>query len=188
MEKTFDEKSLIQQAKKGDKQAFLEIYNQFFDKVFRFIYFKLGSQAEAEDIAQETFLKAMDAIKNFEGKSTLQTWLIQIAKFTLMDYFRREYRYPTTEIQDYLVSTPFDYKPKEEIVERAGQIVGRERTLKDILEKLPEKYRATLECRFLKNLSLKETAEALKTNVTNVKVWQHRGLKKASQISDGFAY
>ena len=188
MEKQFDEKSLVQQAKKGDKEAFMAIYNHFYEKVFRFIYYKLGSQSEAEDIAQETFLKAMDAIKNFQGKSSLQTWLMQIAKFTLMDFFRQKYRYPTTEIQDYLVSTPFEYKTDEEIGERADEIVGREKILERILDDLPEKYRMTLEYRFLKNFSLKETAEALNTNLTNVKVWQHRALKKAATLSEGLSY
>lgn len=178
------ERTLIDRARKGDKDAFLLLYEQYFDRVFKFIFYKVSHQEEAEDIAQETFLKALKGIENFRGESKFVSWLFQIAKFTIMDYFRQKYRYPTVELQDYLAHDEASFiledNPENPFPEK---VLEKEQLLKSILQKLPANYRTVIECRFLQNLSLKETADTMKTTVGNVKILQYRALQKASQLA-----
>lgn len=181
------ERTLIDRARKGDKDAFLVLYEQYFDRVFKFIFYKVSHQEEAQDIAQETFLKALKGIENFRGESKFVSWLFQIAKFTIMDYFRQKYRYPTVELQDYLAHDEAAFiledNPHEEQNSFSGKVLEKEQLLESILQKLPENYRTVIECRFLQNLTLKETADTMKTTVGNVKILQYRALQKASQLA-----
>lgn len=177
-----DDKAFIELARNGDKEAFLRLYDLYFDKIFKFVYYKVGHQEEAEDITQDTFLKAIEGIKNFEGRSKFLSWLMQIAKFTIMDYFRHKYRYKTQELEDYLASFEdnFDFDDDSEAVNEKL----KEDKIKSLLTNLPENYRMVLECRFLENLSLKETAERMHTTLNNVKILQYRALAKASQFTE----
>lgn len=179
-----EEKELVEKARIGDKDAFMELYNRYFHSVFTFVYFKVGNQQIAEDITQDTFLKAMKSIRNFEGKSKFRSWLTQIAKFTVMDYYRKKYRYTTVELEDYLASTPFSADLDGEEAEREAISMEKENMARTVLEKLPENYRKVLEYRFLESLSLKETAVRLETTPGNVKVLQFRALKKLQDMCD----
>ncbi len=178
-----EEKHLVEMAKNGDNDAFMSLYKIHFEPVYRFIYYKVGNEMEAEDIAQETFLKAYKAIHGFKGDAKFKSWLIQIAKYTIADYFRHKYKHPTIAIEDYLASDPFPYpeddEEKEEILKNQTQ---KELYLQNILSKLPEKYRNVIQCRFLENLNLEETAQKLSLTVSNVKILQYRGLKKLQQL------
>ncbi|MBI2463353.1 RNA polymerase sigma factor [Candidatus Peregrinibacteria bacterium] len=175
-----DDKAFIERARNGDTEAFLRLYDLYFDRIFKFVYYKVGHHEEAEDITQDTFLKAIEGIKNFEGRSKFLSWLMQIAKFTIMDYFRHKYKYPTVELEDYLASFEdnFDFDDDSEAADQKF----KENKLRALLSKLPENYRQVLECRFLENLTLKETAERMQTNLNNVKILQYRALAKASQL------
>lgn len=71
----------------GDKVTELEdIYNWYFKDVYLFVYSLLKNQHVAEDITSETFLKAMNSLDSFEGKSDVKVWLFQIAKNTYYSY------------------------------------------------------------------------------------------------------
>lgn len=177
-----DESKFIDRARAGDKDAFLALYDVYFTKIFKFVYYKVGHQEEAEDITQETFLKALQGIHNFHGDSKFLSWLMQIAKFTIMDYFREKYKYPKVELQEYMVchtdDLDFDSEDEDDASDRHTSQIHA------ILDTLPENYRKVLQCRFLENMNLQETAEAMKTTVGNVKILQFRALKKAAQMSD----
>lgn len=79
----------IKRAKSGDKHAFGQIYSQYFKKILKFSYFSLGDYQTAQDITQNTFLKAWMAIKRFSLKSSFfQAYLYRIAKNLIIDYYR----------------------------------------------------------------------------------------------------
>ena len=84
-------KILIQKAKNGDNEAFGRLYELYFVPIFRYIYFRVKSKAEAEDLTQEVFLKAYSAIKNFEDKNKSPvSYFFTIARNTVIDYWRKK--------------------------------------------------------------------------------------------------
>ena len=75
------ELSLIQACQNGDSEAFGQLYDKYFKKIYRFIYYKINQKELTEDLVADTFTKALDGIKKFKnGKGTFSSWLYQIAR------------------------------------------------------------------------------------------------------------
>ena len=84
------EEQVIQRAINGDREAFTYIYDLHFDKIYRYIYVKVHSQAEAEDLTQDVFIKAYEAIKSYEWRDLPFTaWLFRIAHNRVIDHIRK---------------------------------------------------------------------------------------------------
>jgi len=83
------EKELIFKVQKGDVRAFSDLVNLHKNMVYSLIYRMVKPSEDAEEVAQDTFLKAFKAIKQFEGKSKFSTWLYKIAYFTALNHLRK---------------------------------------------------------------------------------------------------
>ncbi len=84
-------KDLVQRAQTGDSAAFSALYEHYLTPIFRFIFFRVRTKEDAEDITQHVFLKAWKALPEFgrEGKS-FSAWLYRIARNTTIDYWRKK--------------------------------------------------------------------------------------------------
>lgn len=167
---------LILKAKQGNAEALSDLYRKYVDSVYKFVYYRVGKKEEAEDLTHETFIKMMKSLKRFAFDSQFKTWLLGIAKHTILDYFRKYYKNRTLPLEDFLnvdlgtIEEPeVNTKPKEKKVA-------------SILRRLPKNYRDVLELRFLRGYSLRETAAALNKTISNIKVLQYRALHKAQQF------
>lgn len=171
---------LVREVQGGNVAAFTELYNKYSNKIYGFCYRNIGNQQEAEDLAQDVFVETYRAIFGFEFRSLFRTWLYQVARYHIMDYWRKMYKSKTLALEDFLY---LDLESKPAEVEE-GDVAKKELMVAQILDLLPDHYRKVLELRFLKNYSLKDTAVELNTTVGNVKVMQYRALKKAVAVSD----
>lgn len=81
--------AVIERARAGDEEAFVAIYEHFSPQIHRYVYRLLGSQEMADDVTQETFLKAFQSIVNIAGDSNLGAWLYRIASNACFDILRR---------------------------------------------------------------------------------------------------
>ena len=176
---TAEEIELILGAQHGEQHAISELYRLYVDNVYKFIYYRTGNQEEAEDLTTETFIKMMKSIPKFSFQSKFKTWLLGIAKHTILDYFRKHYKTKTLNIEDFLNSNLGDVN--EEIEDPAKH----DAEIQKILKSLPENYRSVLELRFLKGYTIKETAAELDKTVSNVKVLQYRAIQKAQKLHAG---
>ena len=137
-------------------------YDAYGTDVLRLCCFYLGSRADAEDAAQETFLKAWKHMERFQGRNhcTPKTWLMKIACNTCQDHLRRAFRkheVPRGDISAFDQAAPED----------------RELIL-DVMN-LPEKYRAAVLLFYLQSMTVRETAQALRVSPATVS----RRLEKA---------
>lgn len=86
-----DQKKLVEEAKKGNKEAFGEIYRLFLSRIYRFIYYLVYDEPLAEDLTQETFIKAWKALPGFSSKKgTIQAYLFAIARNLVIDNQRKK--------------------------------------------------------------------------------------------------
>ena len=90
LQKNDDADNLLIAYRNGDVASFDRIIEQFGQQVYNFIYKLVGTPEAAEDIFQDTFLRVLKNIENYQPKAKLQTWLIQIAKNLCYDYFKKE--------------------------------------------------------------------------------------------------
>ncbi|MCL4366424.1 RNA polymerase sigma factor [Patescibacteria group bacterium] len=166
---------LLHKACKGDKDAFGQIYKIYFSKIYRYCRINLGSETEAQDIAQETFFKAWRSISNFsiyEGGS-IQAFLFRIARNTIIDLSRKKREFPLDAALEIESNDDFeaevDKKRDIEIVQQA-------------LLKLQEEDRQIVILRFFEEMPNAEIAQVMKVNEGAIRVRLHRILKKLKEI------
>ena len=173
-----NEDELIRKIQDGDQESFRPLYHHYITPLYRFIWSKVNHKEEAEDLTSQTFLKAYQAIDNFRFEAKFQSWLFTIARYTINDYWRVKYAQGVEiSFEDYLAQ---ELPKVDEEIETTG---SSEKVIQKILKLLPKNYRDILHYRFLKNYSIKETAEVLELSPENVKVLQHRALKKAAELN-----
>jgi RNA polymerase sigma-70 factor, ECF subfamily len=168
----------IKQVLKGDQNAFAEIVEIYKDKVYQICFRMLGNRHEAEDIAQEAFLRAYVNISSFNQERKFSTWLYRIATNLCIDRIRKKK-------PDYYLDTEI---PGTDGLDMYSQIAASGKTpeaevegmeLQEAVQKeisaLPEKYRSVIILKYLEDLSLNEISEILDMPLGTVKTRIHRG-------------
>ncbi|HEY5002840.1 MAG TPA: sigma-70 family RNA polymerase sigma factor [Ktedonobacteraceae bacterium] len=159
-------------------QEFQSFYQENLTLIYRYIYSKVGNREEAEDMTSQIFMKAVRDVDAERGPHSMQKWLFQVARTTIADYWRAYYRASISSLEE-LLDAGWEGPFNEEVAipsEAPNERVQR------ILEALPPQYREVLTCRFLLNLTIKETASQLGLTEANVKVLQFRALKRAADL------
>lgn len=149
-------------------------------EILRIAYLYVGDIQAAEDIFQEVFLKAYQGFADFQGKSSVKTWLIRIAINSCKDYLKSAWKRRVTSIDEATAQSlcgPDAYEWAERKAD-AGKV--REAVLS-----LPERYREVIVCFFYQELSLEETAQALHIPVGTVKSRLSRAKEKLKVLLKG---
>jgi len=96
-----DEENLARRAQQRDPEAFSQLYDSNFDKIYRYLALRVGNQAEAEDLTQQVFLKAWESIGSYKWQGTpFSSWLFRIAHNQLVDHIRKRSKYRETPIEE----------------------------------------------------------------------------------------
>jgi RNA polymerase sigma-70 factor (ECF subfamily) len=160
------------------EQEFQAFYEKYLLFVYRYIYSKIGCREEAEDLTSQVFMKALKNIDYQRDQHSLQKWLVQVMKTTIADHWRMHYQLSPHSLEQLLDAGwegPAEQAPTPTRLDPSQHV-------QHILRALPEHQREVLTCRFLLNLSIKETAQRLGLSESNVKVIQFRALKQAANI------
>ena len=171
-------KQRVREVLKGDQNAFGEIVEIYKDKVFQLCFRMLGNRHEAEDMAQEAFVRAYVNIHTFNIKLKFSTWLYRIATNLCIDRIRKKKPdyYLDAEVAGtdglnmYSQIAADIENPSDEV----ESLEIHDTIQKEIL-KLPEKYRSVIVLKYIDELSLKEISEILDMPVGTVKTRIHRG-------------
>lgn len=164
---------LVDQAKKGNAEAFSELVNRHERKIFRLTQHITGNREDGEDALQEAFLKAFSRLTQFQGDSQFYTWLVRIAVNESLMRLRKRKAAPAFSL-DEPVETEEDFMPREiaDWGDSPEQKFARQE-LREILDRavgsLPPIFRSVFVLRDLEQLSTEETAEALNLSVPAVK-------------------
>ena len=147
----------------GRTEAFAEIVERYKTAVFNLCARMLGDPDEAEDAAQEVFLRAYNQLASYQSGRRFSTWLLSIASHYCIDILRR--RRPTTDIDNIAFLIKSD-QPEPEDVALTGET---RREVRAILQKLPEKYRTVTILRYFYDMSYEEIADNTGLTVGTVK-------------------
>ncbi|PFA68693.1 RNA polymerase sigma factor SigW [Bacillus sp. AFS015802] len=168
----------IKQVLKGDQNAFAELVELYKDKVFQICYRMLGNRHEAEDIAQEAFIRAYVNIETFNQKRKFSTWLFRIATNLCIDRIRKkkpdyflDAEVAGTEGLTMYSQVAADVQLPEDEVEN----MELQETIHKEISKLPEKYRSVIVLKYIEELPLQEISEILDLPLGTVKTRVHRG-------------
>lgn len=180
-----DEKVLADQAR-TDPQAFAQLYDRYFERIYRYCYRRVGDEAAAADITATTFEKALRHIQRYRWKGVgFGAWLYRIARNETVAYFRRRrfltpWRWLEGNGRD-SISWELDASPLPETIVQSRE---RQDWLLQALYRLAERDREILLLRFFEELSSEEVAQVLACSTDNVYVRLHRALARLRKLLD----
>ncbi len=153
---------------------FEEIYKEYFQRIYTFLYRMCANSSIAEELTQETFYQVFLSLHRFDGESEIYTWLVAIAKHVYTKYLRKNkkalQKMTFESVMETLVS--YDEQPDEKIEKEFV-----ERTLRRLVKELPEKYQDVVMLRTYAEMSFAQIAATLKISENSAKVIYCRAKK-----------
>jgi len=168
-------KTLIEQSKKGDRKAQFALYNQYVDAMFQISLRMLNNQVDAEDILQESFVKAFKNLKQFRYESSFGAWLKKIVINNCINQLnKRKLNWVNIEnmqieVTDEPVETKLNQLPKIE-------------QIKEKIKQLPDGFRVVLSLYLLEGYDHKEISQILNISESTSKTQYHRAKNKLKQL------
>lgn len=167
-----------------------EFYNRYLDRVYNFVYHRVGgSEEDAEDVTQETFVSAFRSIHHFRGEAAPFTWLCGIAKNKVRDFIRRQHRakdiphdqfvdLEDTEALEAAMSSRWQCSLEDTVVEQDEA----RRRVRQLFKLLSDDEREVLWLRYVEELPVKEIAQVLGRTAKGVEGLLTRARKKAALL------
>jgi RNA polymerase sigma-70 factor (ECF subfamily) len=172
-----DPQYLAQCAAQRDQGAFAQLYDEHLSTVYRYVFYKVGDPALAEDLTAEVFSKAWEAIDKFQWRNLpFQHWLLRIARNVVVDHWRLRRR-ATSPIEDLREAASDEMGPDERVA-LDFEVVK----LRTGLAQLPDEQRDVLILRFIEGYSHADAATVLGKSVVAVRQIQVRALRALNKI------
>ena len=169
--------ALVRQAQQGDAEAFGQLYDRYVDLVHRYVYYRVGSQALAEDLTSETFLRALRRISSYTWQGVdIGAWFVTIARNLVADHYKSGRYRLEVQVQEVRDDRALD-GPEDEVLESLDH-----RVLLEAVTKLGAEQQECIVLRFLQGLSVSETAVVMGKNEGAVKALQYRAVRSLSRL------
>lgn len=159
-----------------------DLYRQYARPLYFYLLKLSGSRQLAEDLTQETFVRATISLHTYEGEEA-RSWLFKVARNAYLDEWRKQQRWKTVPLLSFLGSTkdmlsPYGL-PEEDLLKKEGA-----EEIADLLEFLPENYRSILYLREFEEFSYREIMDTLQLTEEQVKVTLYRARKRLRQLAE----
>ncbi|MEV7397596.1 sigma-70 family RNA polymerase sigma factor [Aeromicrobium sp. NPDC092404] len=170
-------RALVDLAKEGDAEAFGQLYDHYVSGVFRFVYYRVGSQQLAEDLTSETFVRGLRAIQrfNWQGKD-FGAWLTTIARNLVADHFKSSRARLEIVAETIPESKVTVASPEQEVL----ALISNE-MLFEAVNSLPNEQRDCILMRFIQGMSIAQTAAALGRSEGAIKQLQLRAVRSLAK-------
>jgi RNA polymerase sigma-70 factor (ECF subfamily) len=169
---------IVKMAKRGKREGMEKIYEIFAEPIFRYIFLRVGSREEAEDLTSKVFLKVFRRIKTYrESEVPFSAWIFRIAHNELVDYFRM--KKPLFQSLDEVYDEPVSsyYEPEVKLLEEELQ-----RRIVQALMQLTPEQREVVVLRYLEGFSIKEIGEVVGKGESAVRSMLSRALRRLNRI------
>jgi RNA polymerase sigma-70 factor (ECF subfamily) len=167
---------VIRRAKKGDAQAITMLYQTYADAIYRYIYYRVPNDTDAEDLTAEVFLRMVEGLPGYQlTGAPFESWLYRIAAARIADFYRRAHRQPQGELSDNL--SDHLPQPEEQLQERQER-----EHLRQVLRRFTTEEQTILLLRFVERKSHREVATIMGKTVSAVKSAQHRALVQLAAL------
>jgi RNA polymerase sigma-70 factor (ECF subfamily) len=174
-----DERVLVERAQQNDQEAFAELYEKYFDKIYRYIVFKIGDKFEAEDMTQHVFLKALRSIRSFKWREVpFSAWLYRIAHNQIVDHLRQHTRRPISQLEESVTSCIESEANPQQLIETR---LDMEELVTAAKKLTPAQYEV-IALRFSSDLPIAEVARLMGKSQGAVKALQHSAILALRRI------
>ncbi|MCX7670432.1 MAG: sigma-70 family RNA polymerase sigma factor [Anaerolineae bacterium] len=170
--------ALLERAQRADPQALGQIYDRFVERIYAYIYHRVGQAELAEDLTGQVFMRMLEAIRSGQGwKTSFSGWLYRIAHNLVIDFYRRRSRASFVDIDE----APPLAVTEEEPFRKVQATLDRE-DLRAALNQLTEEQAQVITLRFLEDLSIAEVAAIMGKNEGAIKALQYRAILALRRI------
>ena len=158
------DKQLVKRLLKGDERAFEDFYQEYFDKLYRFVLARVDHQHHlTEDLVQSSLCKAIDKLSSFRGEASLLTWLCTFCRYEISAHFKRSERKetfiddrPELRAQIESLSVALQQQPENQFLRKELNAI-----VHATLDHLPEHYANVVELKYIRGCSVKDIATAM---------------------------
>ncbi len=162
--------------RKENEVQLVSLYDEYYDKIAHYAYARIGDKTEAEDIASEVFLKALESLQEYEERGVpMQAWLFKIAHNLVVDHFRKVTKYKTVPIETVEIKTKDDPESITEMnveLQRVAKVMGQ----------LTGDQAEVVRLRFFGGLTAREVGDKLDKSEGAVREMQRAALEKLRQL------
>jgi len=171
-----DEQSLVQRAQQHDEEAFAQLYEEYFDKIYRYVALKIGNRVEAEDMTQQVFINALHSISSYKWRGyPFSAWLFRIAHNQVVDHLRKKTRQSTLPLNETYMAS--DDNPQKLIENK----MSTEQLVMATKELTPAQQEVVA-LRFAGELSIAQVAGIMGKSEGAVKSLQHSAIVALRKI------
>jgi RNA polymerase sigma-70 factor (ECF subfamily) len=164
------------EARRANEARLASLYEEYYDKIARYAYVHIGNRTEAEDIAGDVFLKALESLGSYQERGIpMQAWLFRIAHNLVVDHLRKTTKRRTVPIETVQIATDVDP------VTTAEKNIEVERVTK-AMEQLTKEQREVLGLRFFGGLTSKEAGSILNKRDGTVREMQRAAMEKLRKL------
>lgn len=168
---------LVERAKRFENEAFAELYEQFYEKIYRFLLFKTGNVHEAEDLTEQTFLQVIEKITTVRKNNSFPAWLIRIANNNFLNSLKDKNRIKLQEIEEEKQVVVTKNDPKDII---DTKMLNQD--LYQAIQQLTEDQQKVIILKFISGMTNKEIGKILGKREGSVKSLQTRALVSLSKL------
>ena len=165
--------SLVSQTQRGETEAFSELVRRYQNSVFNVCYRMLAERRDAEDLTQETFIRAHQRLGSFDKERAFGPWIRRVADNMCLNHIKAQN--PATELRD--DERDYQYETGENNPDGKQQSSEEKGDIRTAILDLPANYRAAIELRHYQEMSYKEISSQLNIPVTDVKSHLFRARK-----------
>lgn len=177
-----EEQVWLEQARQGDKSAFGRLIGAYQGPVYNLAYRMLGNRGEAEEAAQEAFIRAYTRLDTYDPSRKFSTWMLSITSNYCIDLLRKR-RALLLSLDQPLPPHPALMSDREENPEAQASDTEREQMVQALLEHLPEDYRQAVVLRYWYDLSYEEIADVMDTTISAIKSRLFRARRQLAEVA-----
>lgn len=167
--------NILISAKSGQQEALADIYEAYFLRVYRFVFYRVSHKETAEDLTEEVFIKVFNSLKNLDKLEAFEGWLFQIARNLVIDYYRKKKQLvPLDSIENTL---EYDTNVVEIINLQIEQSI-----LIKLLKELNDEQQTIIKMKFFEELDNQTIAKILNKTEGAIRVIQHRAITRLKEI------
>ena len=172
-----DENKLVNRSIKGDANAFGILYSRYMHSIYRYIYFRVGDEMEAEDMTEDVFVRAWKALPRYQfGKYPFTSWIYRIAHNLVVDGYRREPLPATVDAIEMVLLPDREPLPEELLMQEDDSV-----TLAQAIRKLSQEEQQVIVLRFIQGLTHTQVGKIIGKTKGASRVIQHRGLRSLNK-------
>lgn len=176
-----DDRRLIERVRKGDQDAVRTLYERYFDRIYNYVYARLGRAEDAEDLAIDTMTRSLTRLDLFQDQGVaFSSWIYRIAHNATIDHYRRHGKVALVSLE--LAPAPESADPSELAVEQLSN-----EDLHSAIRDLTDEQQQVLILRFFQDLTAAQAAAIMGKTVGAVQALQHRALGSLERALQGRA-